>query len=76
MTLKDNCRPVFRPKRPVAYAMQEPVNLELDRLKKLGIITPVKFSEWAAPVVVVKKANGKIRLCGDYIVLSIVEVCS
>ncbi|XP_041769577.1 uncharacterized protein K02A2.6-like [Anopheles merus] len=66
LTLKDNCRPVFRPKRPVAYAMQEPVNLELDRLEKLGIITPVKFSEWAAPVVVVKKANGKIRLCGDY----------
>nr|XP_049466987.1 uncharacterized protein K02A2.6-like [Anopheles coluzzii] len=36
------------------------------RLEKLGIITPVKFSEWAAPVVVVKKANGKIRLCGDH----------
>ena len=33
---------------------------------KTRILTPVKFSDWAAPVVPVLKANGSIRLCGDY----------
>ena len=32
----------------------------------MGIITPVKHSNWAAPVVPVLKQNGTIRLCGDY----------
>ncbi|XP_058122771.1 uncharacterized protein K02A2.6-like [Anopheles ziemanni] len=64
--LKENYRPVFCPKRPVAYAMHDAVNKELDRLEILHIITPVDFSEWAAPIVVVRKANGSIRICGDY----------
>ncbi|XP_052901552.1 uncharacterized protein LOC128309209 [Anopheles moucheti] len=66
LQLRQESRPVFRPKRPVAYAIEDAVNNELDRLEKLGIITPCDYSDWAAPVVVVRKANGKIRLCGDY----------
>ncbi|XP_062540765.1 uncharacterized protein K02A2.6-like [Armigeres subalbatus] len=66
LELKENIRPVFVPKRPVAYAMYDAVDLELDRLEKLNIITPVEYSEWAAPIVVVRKANGSIRICGDY----------
>ncbi|XP_039449423.1 uncharacterized protein K02A2.6-like [Culex pipiens pallens] len=66
LELKENCRPVFCPKRPVAYAMVEAVDRELDRLQQLNIITPIDYSEWAAPIVVVRKANGSIRICGDY----------
>ncbi|XP_058120787.1 uncharacterized protein K02A2.6-like [Anopheles ziemanni] len=54
------------PKRPVAYALQDTVNRELDRLEQLKVITPVTSSDWAAPVVVVRKANGQVRICGDY----------
>lgn len=36
------------------------------RLESLGIITQVDFSNWAAPIVAVKKPNGKVRICGDY----------
>ena len=39
---------------------------ELDRLQTLGVIYPVNCSAWAAPVVVVKKPNGSLRVCGDY----------
>ncbi|XP_065086882.1 uncharacterized protein K02A2.6-like [Ochlerotatus camptorhynchus] len=65
-SLKEGQTPVFRPKRPVAYAMYDTVNQELDRLEQANIITPVEYSEWAAPIVVVRKASGAIRICGDY----------
>ncbi len=35
-------------------------------MEEANIISPVKFSEWAAPVVPVIKKNSTIRLCGDY----------
>ena len=40
LVLKEGAIPVFRPKRPVAYAMMAAVNGELDRLEREGIITP------------------------------------
>ncbi|XP_055623545.1 uncharacterized protein K02A2.6-like [Toxorhynchites rutilus septentrionalis] len=66
LDLKPGQNPVFRPKRPVAYAMYQAVDEELDRLERLKIIEPIDYSEWAAPIVVVRKANGNIRICGDY----------
>ncbi|XP_062557640.1 uncharacterized protein K02A2.6-like [Armigeres subalbatus] len=66
LSLKEPCRPVFRPRRPVSYAMLPVVDKELDRLERLHIISPVDYSEWAAPIVVVRKATGNVRICGDY----------
>ena len=31
-----------------------------------GVIRPVEFMEWAAPIVPVLKASVDIRICGDY----------
>ena len=39
---------------------------ELERLKAEGVISPVTFSKWAAPIMPVVKGDGKIRICGDY----------
>jgi len=55
----------FRP-RTVPYAYRERVEAELQRLEKEGVIRPVQFSDWAAPIVPVLKSNGSIRICGDY----------
>ena len=52
--------------RTVPYAIQEKVEREINRLEREGVITPVSFSEWAAPVVPVVKNDGSIRICGDY----------
>ena len=30
------------------------------------MIEPVRFADWAAPVVPVVKSDGGVRLCGDY----------
>ena len=46
--------------------MKEAIDRELDRLEAEGILEPVTYSEWAAPVVPVPKTEGQIRLCGDY----------
>lgn len=46
--------------------MRTKVDEEIDRLLREDIISPVKWSEWAAPVVPILKPDGHIRLCGDY----------
>ena len=32
----------------------------------LGVLEKINHSEWAAPIVPVPKADGSIRICGDY----------
>ena len=39
---------------------------ELERLEKEGIIHPRQFSNWAAPIVPVLKADSSVKICGDY----------
>ena len=58
--------PQFHKARPLPYSLREMVEKELERLLKQGLIEPVQFSDWAAPVVPVVKADGSVRLCGDY----------
>ena len=64
--VKENSKPQFYRHRAVPYALRAGVEKELDRLEKEGIIEPVQFSEWAAPIVPVRKKDGSVRICGDY----------
>ena len=58
--------PRFCKARTVPYALRPKVEKELERLERDGVIEPVQFSEWAAPIVPVMKRDGSIRICGDY----------
>jgi len=50
----------------VPFAIETQVGVELDRMVAAGILEPTNESAWATPIVVVKKAGGGIRICGDY----------
>ncbi|XP_055614238.1 uncharacterized protein K02A2.6-like [Uranotaenia lowii] len=66
LNLRAEAKPVFVKSRPVAFAVREAVDTEIDKLVNEGIWERVDHSEWATPVVPVRKAGGKVRLCGDY----------
>ena len=58
--------PIFHKARPVPYSLKSKIEAELDRLLDQGIIEPVRFSDWATPIVPVLKGDNTIRICGDY----------
>ena len=64
--LKDNVKPIFKPKRKVPFSSLERIDKELRRLEENGVIKKVNYSEWASPTVYVKKKNNKIRVCADF----------
>ena len=63
---KPSAKPRFLKPRSVPYILKQKVEKELLRLESLGIISPVKTSKWAAPIVPVMKKNGSVRVCGDF----------
>ena len=66
LAVDPTAQPRFFKPRPVPYVLKEKVEKELERLQGLCIITPVSFSDWAAPIVPVVKSDTNIRICGDY----------
>ncbi|XP_045778211.1 uncharacterized protein K02A2.6-like [Maniola jurtina] len=63
--LKDDT-PVFVKARQLPLALREPVERELERLQREGVIYKVDRSDYGTPIVPVVKSNGSIRICGDY----------
>lgn len=58
--------PVYVRARPVPLALRARVERELERLEAEGTIYRVEHSDYGTPIVPVIKANGDIRICGDY----------
>ena len=64
-------KPRYCKARPVPYSMRTVVEQELDRLVSEGILESVKFVDWASPIVLVLKADGRsVRICGDFKLLN------
>ena len=59
--------PRFCKVRSVPYSIKVKVEEELTRLVAEGILEPVTFSDWAAPIVAIRKSDKQsVRICGDY----------
>lgn len=52
--------------RPIPYALRDKLSLKLDRLVSLGVLSLVKHSEWATPIVPVLKKDSNVRISGDF----------
>ena len=70
ITHKLNTNPSFKPvkqkRRNFAPERQKAINEEVSKLLQAGAIMEVEYPEWLANVVLVKKTNGKWRLCIDF----------
>ncbi|XP_011858293.1 PREDICTED: uncharacterized protein K02A2.6-like [Vollenhovia emeryi] len=55
LTLKPGSQAIFRNRRPVPFAAAEQIANELKRLQLMGVIIPVEYSKYAAPLGAVKK---------------------
>ena len=70
ITHRLNVSPSFKPnkqkRRSFAPERQKAINEEVNKLLQEGAIREVEYPEWLANVVLVKKANGKWRLCIDF----------
>ena len=47
--LKQNVKPVFKPKRNLPFSSKEDIEIELQRLQENGVVKKVNYSEWASP---------------------------
>ncbi|KAL0733824.1 hypothetical protein Bca4012_010034 [Brassica carinata] len=59
-------KPVKQKRRKLGPERATAVNEEVERLLKVGSITEVRDPDWLANPVVVKKKNGKWRVCVDF----------
>lgn len=66
LELKEGAKPKFCRARPIPLALKEKVKAEIDRLVDQQVLTPVNTSNWATPLVIVKKRDGRVRICGDF----------
>jgi len=68
--IKEHAKP-FKPKlRTINPKLLPLIQKELDKMLATKIIAPTRHSSWLANLVVVRKKNGEIRLCFDFINLN------
>ena len=66
LAIKKGARPVRQKRRCFNQERYEAINAEVEKLLKARFIREAKYPEWISNVVLVKKANGKWRMCVDF----------
>ena len=67
ISLDPTAQTQFCKARTVLYAFKGKIEKKLDRLVQQGVIEPITYSEWAAPIVPVLKKEKRMELlymCG------------
>lgn len=66
LMLTPKTAPVFLKARLVPFKLVALIDKELDELAQAGVLIKVETSDWATPIVPILKADGRVRICGDY----------
>jgi hypothetical protein len=66
LSIAPNVKPISQRKRKIGEERRAAVNEEVEKLKAAGFIEEIKYPSWLANVVMVKKSNGKWRMCVDF----------
>ena len=66
MPLKPNVKPFRQKLRRINPALFPIIEKEVKKLLDAKIIVPLRYSSWAANLVLVRKKNGEIRFCVDF----------
>ena len=57
---------IIQPLRRLPFALEEPVEAEIRKLLKEGVIEPIDSSPYVSPIITARKSDGSIRLCTDF----------
>jgi len=74
LNVEPSHRPVKKRRRTFTAERNQAIAEEVEKLLKAGFIREVDYPEWLANVVLVKKFNGKWRMCVDFTDLN--KACS
>ena len=66
LAIKNGARAVRQKRRCFNQEMSEAINDKVEKLLRVGFIRKVNYPEWISNVVLVKNANGKLRMCVDF----------
>jgi len=66
LSVYKEARPIAQKKRKMGEKKRNVARKEDDKLVKVGFIKKAHYTTWLANVVMVKKLNGKWRICIDY----------
>jgi hypothetical protein len=64
--LREEAKPVKQKIRMMNPKLKPLVKIELEKLKKAGIIYPIRHSIWISNLVIVRKKTKEIRMCVDF----------
>jgi hypothetical protein len=64
--LKEEAKPFKQKLRPINPMLMSVMEKEVKKLVDAQIIVPLRFSDWVANLVPVRKKSGEIRLCVDF----------
>ena len=73
LNVHPSSKPIRQKKRVFALERDNAIKEEVQKLTTAQLIQEVYYPDWLANVVIVKKANGKWRMCVDFINLN--KVC-
>ncbi|PKI55751.1 hypothetical protein CRG98_023842 [Punica granatum] len=66
LSIKEGVRPIVHKKRPLLGEWLETVKAKIVKLEAASFIREVRFQTWVADTIMVKKSNGKWRMCVNF----------